>query len=83
MLRVFFNNIEHNNESLAVGVMYRPPSTNVEYFTNMLYLLDQMYSNNNNVILLGDLNHDSSGNLALHPLYQFETLYSVKQLSSN
>ena len=86
MLRVFFNNIEHNNESLAVGVMYRPPSTNVEYFTNMLYLLDQMYSNNNNnVILLGDLNHDydSSGNLVLHPLYQFETLYSVKQLSSN
>ena len=62
--------------------MYRPPSTNVEYFTNMLYLLDQMYSNNNNVILLGDLNHDydSSGNLALNPLYQFETLYSVKQL---
>ena len=47
--------------------MYRPPSANVEYFTNMLDLLDQINSNNNNVILLGDLNHDydSSG----HPYY--------------
>ena len=48
----------------------------------MLDLLDHIYSNNNNVILLGDLNHDydSSGHLALNPLYQFETLYSMKQL---
>ena len=77
-----FINIEHNNDSLAVGVMYRPPSANIEYFTNMLDLLDQIYSNNNNVILLGDLNHDydSSGHLVLNPLNQFETLYSMKQL---
>ena len=62
--------------------MYIPPSANVEYFTSMLDLLDQIYSNNNNVILLGDLNHDydSSGHLALTPLYQFETLFSNKQL---
>ena len=82
MLRMFFINSEHNNDSLAVGVMYRPPSANVEYFTNMLDLLDQIYSNNNNVILLGDLNHDydSSGHLVLNPLNQFETLYSMKQL---
>ena len=79
---VFFINIEHNNDSLAVVVMYRPPSANVEYFTSMVYLLDQMYSNNNNVILLCDLNHDyyCSGHLALTTLYQFETLYRMKQL---
>ena len=48
----------------------------------MLDLLDQMYSNHNNVILLGDLNHDynSSGHLVLNPLNQFETLFSMKQL---
>ena len=48
----------------------------------MLDLLDQIYSNNNNVILLGDLNHDydSSGHLVLNPLNQFETLFSMKQL---
>ena len=48
----------------------------------MLDLLDQIYSNNNNVILLGDLNYDydSSGHLVLNPLNQFETLYSMKQL---
>ena len=55
--------IERNNDSLAVGVMYRHPSANVEYFTSMLDLIDQIYSNNNNVVLLGDLNYDydSSG----------------------
>ena len=59
--------------------MYRPLFANVEYFTSMLDLLDHIYSNNNNVILLGDLNHDydSSGHLALNPLYQFETLVTV------
>ena len=48
----------------------------------MLDLLDQIYSNNNNVILLGDLNHDSdsSWHLVLNPLNQFETLYVMKQL---
>ena len=48
----------------------------------MLDLLYQIYSNNNNVILLGDLNHDydSSGHLVLNPLNQFETLFSMKQL---
>ena len=48
----------------------------------MLDLLDQIYSNHNNVILLGDLNHDydSSGHLVINPLNQFETLFSMKQL---
>ena len=48
----------------------------------MLDLLDEIYSNHNNVILLGDLNHDydSSGHLVLNPLNQFETLFSMKQL---
>ena len=48
-----------------------------------IYLIKFIHNNNNNnVILLGDLNHDydSSGHLALNPLYQFETLYSMKQL---
>ena len=51
-------NIKHTDESLADGVMYRPPSTNAEYFSNMLDQLDHVHSEYDNVILLGDLNHN-------------------------
>ena len=51
-------NIKHTGESLAVGVMYRPPSANAEYFSNMLDQLDHVHSEYDNVILLGDLNHN-------------------------
>ena len=47
-----------NIKQLAVGVMYRPPSSDVEYFTNMLDQLDHIYSKYDNVILLGYLNYD-------------------------
>ena len=50
-------NIKHTDESLAVGVMYRPPSANAEYFSNMLDQLDHVHSEYDNVILLGDLNN--------------------------
>ena len=30
-----FINIEHNNDSLAVGVMYRPPSANVVFYQHV------------------------------------------------
>ena len=51
-------NIQHIDESLAVGVMYRPPSANAEYFSNMLDQLDHVHSVYDNIILLGDLNHN-------------------------
>ena len=36
-------NIKHTDESLAVGVMYIPPSANAEYFSNMLDQLDHVH----------------------------------------
>ena len=36
-------NIKHIDESLALGVMYRPPSANAEYFSNMLDQLDHLH----------------------------------------
>ena len=75
-------NIKHTGESLAVGVMYRPPSANAEYFSNMLDQLDHVHSEYDNVILLGDLNHNYvfGERLRANPLYQLETLYNMKQL---
>ena len=57
--RKHLDNIKQNDASLVVGVMYRPPSSKVEYFNNMLDQLDHVYSNYDNVILLGDLNYNS------------------------
>ena len=37
-------NIKHPDESLAVGVMNRPPSANAEYFNNILDQLDHVHS---------------------------------------
>ena len=63
--------------------MHRPPSSNVEYFNDMLDQLDHIYhSNNDEVISVGDLNYDSiSVNRSVtNPLHQMETLYDMKQL---
>ena len=75
-------NIKHTGESLAVGVMYRPPSANAEYFSNMLDQLDHVHSEYDNVILLGDLNHNYvfGERLRANPLYQLEILNNMKQL---
>ena len=51
-------NIKHTDESLAVVIMHRPPSANADYFNNMLDQLDHVHSVYDNVILLGDLNHN-------------------------
>ena len=49
-------NIKNDKKSLAIGMMYRPPSSNVAYFNAILDQVDQIYTNHDNVILLGDLN---------------------------
>ena len=75
--------IHVTDELLAMGVMHRPPSANVAYMTTILLdQLDEIYSNFDNVILLGDQNYnyvfgDCS---APNPLYQLDTLYNMKQL---
>ena len=62
--------------------MYRPPSANAEYFSNMLDQLDHVHSVYDNVILLGDLNHNYvfGERLCANPLCQLETLYDMKQM---
>ena len=77
-------NIKHTDESLAVGVMYRPPSANAVYFSNMLDQLDHVHSEYDNVVLLGDLNHNYvfGERMCANPLYQLETLYNMNETTS-
>ena len=62
--------------------MYRPPSSNHAYLKSMLDQIDNVYSYNENVMLMGDLNYDYilDESLSSHPLHQIEILYGMRQL---
>ena len=45
-------------QHIALGVMYRPPSSNNAYLKSMLDQIDNVFSYNENIILMGDLNYD-------------------------
>ena len=69
-------NIQSKRHSLAIGVTYRPPSSNTEYFQNMLDQIDNFLSHNVNILLMGNLNYDYKfdESLSSNPLHQIEIL---------
>ena len=46
----------YKKETLMLGVVYRPPSSNNDYFNCVLNQIDHVHSLNENIILMGDLN---------------------------
>ena len=62
--------------------MYRPRSTDAEYFNNMVDQIDQMHTEFDKVILMGDLSFDYvlDKSLTRNPLHHIKTLYDMKQL---
>ena len=75
-------NIQCDKQQLALGIMYRPPSSNHAYLKSMLDQIDNVYSCNENVMLMGDLNYDYKldESLSSNPLHQIEILYGMRQL---
>ena len=75
-------NIQCDKQQLALGIMYRPPSSNHAYLKSMLDQIDNVYSYNENVMLMGDLNYDYKldESLSSNPLQQIEILYGMRQL---
>ena len=75
-------NIQCDKQHLALGVMYRPPSSNNAYIKSMLDQIDNFFSYNENIILMGDLNYDYKldESLSYNPLHQIEILYGMRQL---
>ena len=69
--------------SVALGVVYRPPSANVSYYDSMLDQLDHIHAHYDKVILMGDLNYNylsenyKSSNNHVHNI---ESLYGMSQL---
>ena len=74
--------VRHRNESLALGVMYRPPASKNNYFNNILDQLDNVFSLNEKNVLIGDLsfNYKFDETLSCNPLHQIEILYNMRQL---
>ena len=75
-------NNQCDKQQLALGIMYRPPSSNHAYLKSMLDQIDNVYSYNENVMLMGDLNYDYKldESLSSNPLHQIEILYGMRQL---
>ena len=62
--------------------MYRPPASKNTYFNNILHQLDNVFSLNEKIVLIGDLNFNYKFNetLSCNPLHQIEILYNMRQL---
>ena len=45
-------------KSLTIGTMYRPPSANNVYYDAMVDIIDRITSEDDDVVVLGDLNYD-------------------------
>ena len=77
-------NIKCAKNGLALGIMYRPPSSVNEYFNNMLDHIDNVFSYYEDVVLMWDLNYDYKPVLMhSNKLHQIEVLYGVQQLISS
>ena len=77
-------NIKCAKNGLALGIMYRPPSSVNEYFNNMLDQIDNVFSYYEDVVLMGDLNYDYKPVLMhSNKLHQIEVLYGMQQLISS
>ena len=73
----------YKKETLMLGVVYRPPSSNNDYFNCVLNQIDQVHSLIENIILMGDFNYYNytfDESLSCNPLHQIEVLYNMRQL---
>ena len=75
-------NIQCDKQHIALGVMYRPPSSNNAYLKYMLDQIDNVFSYTENMILMGDHSYDYTldESLSSNPLHQIEILYCMRQL---
>ena len=82
MIESIWVKVTLNSESYAIGVIYRPPSADRNYYKEILNQLDFIHANFEKVILMGDLNFDYKFDVSLssNPVYNIECLYDMKQL---
>ena len=75
--------VKHSNsDSTIISSMYRPPSADHDYFSDMVNIIEKALHCNENVIILGDLNFDFNldENFNSNPINYIENLFCMSQL---
>ena len=64
--------------------MYRPPSSNSDYFKGILDIIEAASLEDKEYVVLGDLNYDYKidETLSSNPIHYIENLYGMTQLIS-
>ena len=75
----------YKKETLMLGMVYRPPSSNNDYFNCILNQIDHVHYLIENIILMVDLsyNYTIDESLSCNPLHQIEVLYNMRQLTTS
>jgi hypothetical protein len=73
--------VKLGNTSLLVCVVYRPPTSPVEWYTNFQSQMEKATTVSSNVILLGDFNIDFLNEIPLRWLHVYES-YGFSQIIS-
>ena len=68
--------------SHLICCIYRPPSSNVTYYNEMLDVIEKAMSEDKEVVLLGDLNYNYQldESLSSNPIHYIENLFGLNQL---
>ena len=71
-----------DKRKLDIGIMYRPPSADMVYYEKILNQIEQVNSDDNRMLLLGDLNFDYDVDTcnANDPIQKIEMLYGMSQM---
>ena len=71
-----------SRENIIIGTIYRPPSENLNYYRNMLDLLEGISTEGKDIIILGDLNFDCLDKTC-NQIAGIESLFDMKQIVSD
>ena len=77
--------IKLKDNLLIIGTIYRPPSSNQEYFDNILNVIQRAKDISDHVIVMGDLNFDciNVSDTSKNQISYMEELFDMKQLISS
>jgi exonuclease III len=70
------------NPNILLTCMYRPPNCSADIFDNIVDYIEKLFSENKEVVILGDLNYDYKFDetLSENPIHLIENLFGMKQL---
>ena len=71
--------IKCKHKQFIVGSLYRPPSSNVTYYDDLISDIEYVYSISKDIILLGDLNYDVSKPEDFAKISDIELSFQLKQ----